>query len=77
MDEKFVFKADSSGCSSCLSMSIVKVITKVHDKPSFEELDKTERKRPMTYVRLPKEEIEPRPTESDEKEELKDTSEQV
>ena len=49
-----------------MSMSVVKV-TKVPDR-AFEELDKSERKRPMTHVRPQKEEIEPKPTESDEEE---------
>lgn len=63
-----MFKVDS-GCSSCMSMSVVKV-TKVPDR-AFEELDKSERKRPMTSVKPQKEEIEPKPTESDDE---KDTT---
>ena len=66
-----MFKVDS-GCSSCMSMSVVKV-TKVTGLPdrAFEELDKSERKRPMTSVKPQKEEIEPKPTESDDE---KDTT---
>lgn len=60
-----MFKVDS-GCSSCMSMSVLKV-TKVPDRP-FEELDKSERKRPMTHVKPQKEEIKRKPAESDEEE---------
>ena len=63
-----MFKVDS-GCSSCMSMSVVKVTT-LPDR-AFEELDKSERKRPMTGVKRQKEEIEPKPTESDDE---KDTT---
>ena len=66
MDEKFVFKVDS-GCSSCMSMSVVKV-TKVPDR-TYEELDKSERKRRMTHVKPLKVVNEPKPTESDGEEE--------
>ena len=49
-----------------MSMSVVKV-TKVPDR-AFEELDKSERKRPMTHVKPHKEVIEHKLTESDEEE---------
>ena len=45
-DNKFVFKQD---CLSCLTVRVLKVWP-VHGRP-FEEIDKSERKRPIANVK--------------------------